>query len=170
MPTPSWDLAITIFFLIGVAFGYILQRDKIVTTLLSVYVALIITQAIAGNVQSFFMGETTLNNVWIKANANPFTIRTIIFVGVIMLISTKADLSSNRTKTALSPLEIILYSILTSGLILSSIFYFMPQESREAFMMASRMAKFVISNYTWWLILPVAVLIGSGFINKKSSD
>ena len=33
MPAPSWDLAISVFFLIGIAFGYILQREKIIATL-----------------------------------------------------------------------------------------------------------------------------------------
>ncbi|KKQ73417.1 MAG: hypothetical protein US94_C0034G0005, partial [Berkelbacteria bacterium GW2011_GWB1_38_5] len=60
MPTPSWDLAIVVFFLIGIAFGYILQREKIVATLLSVYVALVVTQVFSGNVLSFFQGDKTL--------------------------------------------------------------------------------------------------------------
>jgi len=170
MPTPSWDLAITVFFLIGIAFGYILQRDKIIATLLSVYVGLIITQAVAGNVQSFFMGESTLSNVWIKSNANPFTIRTVIFLAVIMLVSAKSGISGGKSKGLLSPLEVIIYSIFTSGLILSSLFYFMPAESREAFVMGSRMAKLVINNYIWWIVLPVLFMIASGFFRKNSSD
>ena len=55
MPGPSWDLAIAVFFLIGMTFGYILQREKIVATLLSVYVALVVTQIFAGNVFEFFL-------------------------------------------------------------------------------------------------------------------
>lgn len=170
MPTPSWDLAITVFFLICIAFGYILQRDKIVATLLSVYVGLIITQAVSGNVQSFFQGNSTLSNFWIKANANTFTIRAAIFLAVIMLVSAKSGISGGKSKGLLSPLEVIIYSIFTSGLILSSIFYFMPVESREAFMNASRLAKLVISNYTWWIVLPILFMVVMGFFHKGSSS
>jgi hypothetical protein len=171
MPTPSWDLAITVFFLIGIAFGYILQRDKIIATMLSVYVGLIITQAAAGNVQNFFQGESTLSSVWVKANASPFTIRAVIFIGVIMLVSAKSGISASKSsKGLLSPLEVIVYSIFTSGLILSSLFYFMPAESREAFVMGSRMAKLVINNYIWWILLPIAFMIVTSFFHKGSSD
>jgi len=170
MPTPSWDLAITVFFLMGIAFGYILQRDKIVATLLSVYVGLIITQAVSGNVQNFLQGDATLSNIWVKANASPFTIRAIIFIAVIMLVSAKSGISGGKSKGILSPLEVIVYSVFTSGLILSSLFYFMPAESREAFVMSSRMAKLVINNYIWWIILPIAFMVVSGFFRKGSSS
>lgn len=172
MPTPSWDLAITVVFIVGIAFGYILQKDKIVQTLLGVYVGLIMTQAVAGNIQHFFQGDTTLfNQVWIKANADPFTIRALIFLGTIMLVSTKANVSSNKAKGALSPLEIVVYSVLTTGLIVCSLFYFMPEEARTTFVMTSRMAKLVINNYIWWITLPVLFMLVSGFLNKdRSSD
>lgn len=172
MPTPSWDLAITVFFVLGAAFGYILQRDKIIATLLSVYVGLIVTQAFAGNLQDFFQGDKTLfNQIWIRSNTNPFTIRVVIFMAVIMLLSAKSGISGGKSKSGiLSPLEIIAYSILTTGLILSSIFYFMPIESREALMATSKMARLVINNYTWWILLPVALMIGTGFMHKSSSS
>ena len=171
MPTPSWDLAITVFFLMGIAFGYILQRDKIIATLLSVYVALIVTQAVSGNVHQFFQGDTTLfNQVWIRSNANPITIRIIVFSLVIILLSAKSSFSAGKTKGILSPIEIILYSFLTSGLILSSIFYFMPPESRDALVASSKMAKLVINYYAWWIIVPVIVMIVTGFFHKGSSS
>lgn len=171
MPTPSWDLAITVFFLIGIAFGYILQRDKIVVTLLSVYVGLIVAQAVSGNVHQFFQGDTTLfNQVWIRSNANPLTIRIAVFAAVIVLISAKSNFSAGKSKGILSPIEIIIYSILTSGLILSSIFYFMPPETREALVASSRMAKIVINYYTLWIILPVVFMIITGFFHKGSSS
>lgn len=170
MPTPSWDLAITVFFLIGIAFGYILQRDKIIATLLSVYVGLIVTQAVAGNVQSFFQGNSTLSSFWIRANTNDFTVRAAIFVAVIMLVSAKSGISAGKSKGLLSPLEVIIYSIFTSGLILSSLFYFMPAESREAFVMGSRMAKLVINNYIWWIVVPIVFMVVAGFFHKSSSN
>lgn len=169
MPTPSWNLAIIVIFVLGIAFGYILQRDKIVATMLSVYVALIVTQAISGTMQQFFEGQATLNKFWINLHASPFTIRLVIFMGVITLLSAKSGVSGGKTKGLLSPIEVVTYSILTTGLILSSIFFFMPPESRDAFSGASKMAGFIISHYVWWIVLPVIALIGMGFF-RKSSD
>lgn len=168
MPTPSWDLAITLFFLMGMAFGYILQRDKIVATLLSVYVALIVTQAFSGNLYQFFQGDKTLfNQVWIRSSANPFTVRALIFGATVVLLSAKSGIAAGKSKGLLSPLEVLVYSFLTTGLILSSLFYFMPPESRESFMAASKMAKLVIGNYAWWVLMPVVAMVVFGFFRKS---
>lgn len=167
MPTPSWDLAITVFFLVGLAFGYMLQRDKIIATLLSVYVGLIVTQVFSGQLQQFFAGDKTLfNQIWIKSNANPFTVRALIFGAVIILLSAKSGIGGGKSKGLLSPLEVITYSFLASGLILSSIFYFMPPESRDLIIQTSKMARLLINNYTWWVLMPVLALVIFGSFRK----
>lgn len=170
MPAPSWDLAISVFFLIGMAFGYILQREKIIATLLSAYVALVITQVFSGNVFEFFQGNKTIGSVWVQSGASPFSVRVIIFMAVITLLSAKGGIKGSTTKGLLSPIEIILLSFLTTGLILSSIFYFMPPESREAFIASSRLANLVIKYYIWWVVAPPLALIGLGFFRRSSSD
>lgn len=170
MPAPSWDLAIAVVFLIGIAFGYILQREKIIATLLSVYVGLVVTQVFAGNVSDFLQGSKTVSNMWVQSGASPFTVRVLIFMGVITLLSAKGGIKGANAKGLLSPIEIIILSFLTTGLILSSIFYFMPPESREAFMAASRLANIVIKYYIWWVLAPPVVLIALGFVRKTSSS
>lgn len=170
MPAPSWDLAITVFFLIGIAFGYILQREKIIATLLSVYVALVVTQVFSGNVFEFFQGNKTIGTVWVQSGASPFTIRVLIFMTTITLLSAKGGIKGSTTKGLLSPIEIILLSFLTTGLILSSIFYFMPPESREVFVVSSRLAGLVIKYYIWWVLAPPLALIGLGFFRRSSSS
>lgn len=171
MPTPSWNLAIVVFFLIGIAFGYILQREKIIATLLSVYVALVVTQIFSGGVYEFFQGDKTIfNQVWIKGGqTSPFSIKIIIFMAVIMLLSAKGGIAGTKSKGLLSPIEILILSFLTTGLILSSIFFFMPVETREAFVANSKLAGAVIKYYPWWVLTPAIVLIGLGFF-RKSSD
>ena len=170
MPAPSWDLAIIVFFLIGIAFGYILQREKIVATLLSVYVALIVTKVFAGNVFDFLQGSKTIGDTFVNSGASPFTVRAIIFMAVIMLLSAKGGISGTKSKGIMSPIEIFGLSFLTTGLILTSLFYFMPPESRDAFMANSRMATLVIKYYVWWIIVPVVVMIALGFLGRKSSS
>lgn len=170
MPTPSWNLAITVIFLMGIAFGYILQRDKIVTTMLSVYVALIVTQAFSGTLQGFFEGSKTLGQFWLNLHASSFTVRVIIFLGTITLLSAKSGISGGKSKGILSPIEVIIFSILTTGLILSSIFYFLPPEARDAFATSSKLAGLIVNYYMWWIMLPVVTLIGLGFFRKGGSS
>jgi cytochrome c oxidase subunit IV len=166
MPVPSWDLTLGVIFLTGIAFGYILQREKIVATLLSAYVALIITQAVAGNIQDFFQGERTINQFWLHFNASSFSVRTTVFLGTIVLLSSQAPFGGEKAKGLLTPLEIIIYSILTTGLIVCSVFYFMPAETRLAFTESSKIAALVIKNYTIWLVAPAGFMIVSSFFKK----
>ncbi len=168
MPAPSWDLAITVFFLIGIIFGYILQREKIVATLLATYVAIVVTQIFAGNVFDFFQGNKVLfNQVWIRSNSSPFSIRVILFMAVIALLSAKGGIAGTKSKGIMSPIEILSLSFLTTGLILSTIFYFMPLETREAFMATSRFASLVIKYYPAWILVPIITLIVLGFVRKS---
>lgn len=164
MPTmPSWDLIITLFFIVAIAYGFILQRDKTVITLISVYVGLVVVQVFAGPLQDFFAGEKTVfGQLFIKSSASPFTIKTLLFAAIIALVSAKSGLSS-KGESSISPLEIFGFSFLNAALIISSIFFFMPEGTRLTFIESSRLANFLISYHTWWIILPVIMLIVTGW-------
>ena len=168
MPAPSWNLAIAAVFLIGIAFGYILQKEKIIATLFSVYVSLVITSAASGLILQFFHGDKTFGQFWINANSSPFTVKAVLFIGVIMLLSTKVELTTAKTKGIISPLEIIIYSIMVTGLVLSTIFSFMPTETLGSFTTNSNLAKIVIQNQIWWIVGPVIFMFVSGFLHKGS--
>ena len=166
MNLPSWDLIITLFFIVTLAYGFIMQRDKTVITLISVYVALVIVQVMAEPIQEFFAGEkTVLGQLFIKSSASPFTIKTILFAAIIALVSTKSGLSS-KGESSISPIEIFGFSFLNAALILSSVFYFMPEATRDGYAEMSRLANFIINYHTWWIVLPVILLIITGW--KKS--
>ncbi len=108
--------------------------------------------------------------MWVQSGASPFTVRVVIFMAVITFLSAKGGIKGATAKGILSPIEIMLLSFLTTGLILSSIFYFMPPDSRESFMAASRLANLVIKYYIWWVLAPPVALIGLGFVRKTSSS
>lgn len=162
---PTWDLFLILFFIIGVAYGFILQRDKTVITLISVYVALVITQVLTGPIQEFFVGDRTiLGQFFIKANVSTFTVQTVLFAGIIALVSAKSGISGRDSGGGLmSPIEVFGFSVLNTALIASSIFYFMPEAMRAGFDETSRIAHFLIQYHIWWMILPIVLLIITGF-------
>lgn len=164
MPTlPTWDLFITLFFIIGVAYGFILQRDKVVLTTIAIYVALVITQTLTDPILQFFAGDRAiLNQVFIKGVNNAFAVKSVLFAIVITVVTTKSGLDGKSSGGLLTPVELLSYSFLNTALITSSIFYFMPEASRIAFAESSRLAAFVINHNTWWVILPIVLLIALG--------
>lgn len=160
---PSWDLFITLFFIIGLAYGFILQREKIVATLMSVYAALMVSQLLVDPVGQFFKGDKTLfNQIWIRSDTSPFTIRMVLFALIIVMLSAKGGIGGSRGRGAISHLEVLVYSALTTVFIVSSIFSFLPEPTRDAYAASSKLVDFIISHHDWWILIPVGALIFFG--------
>jgi hypothetical protein len=163
--TPSWDLFIILFFVVTVAYGFILQRERCVMTLLATYVAIVVTLAIAGSAQQFFAGDKTiLNQVWIRSNASPFTIQAAIFIVTIIILTARSGLKNSGTgRGIITPIEIFGFSFLNAGLILATLFSFLPVSDQISFANASKLASLIIKYQTWWIVLPVILMIITGF-------
>ncbi len=161
---PSWDLFITLFFVIGLAYGFILQRERIVATLMSVYAALVVSQLLVDPVGQFFKGDKTLfNQIWIRSDTSPFTIRVVLFILVIVLLSAKGGINSSKGRGAMSHFEVLIYSALNTVLIVSSIFSFLPEPTRDMYANGSKLVSTIIQYHDWWLLVPVGALIFFGF-------
>lgn len=157
---PSWDLFIALFLIIGVSYGFMLQREKVVITLVSIYAGIVVSQILTPLVQQFFVGDTTLfNSLFIKANASAFSIRSIIFGAIIILLTVKSGIAGVRVRGLMSPIEAGLYSILSSILILTTLISFMGDEERIRLLGASRIANLIYTYHIWWAVLPIVVLV-----------
>lgn len=166
---PTWDLFITLFFIIGIAYGLILQRDKTMVTLVSTYVALVVVNTVAPMLHSLLVGEQTImGQIFIRSNASEFTVSAVLFILIIAIMTTKSGLSGKDTASGLmSPIELFAYSFLSTMLILSSIFSFMPEVTRSSFAEGSKFASIIMQYEMWWMILPVVLIIVTGFIHKS---
>ena len=168
---PTWDLFITLFFVIGIAYGLILQKDKTILTMISTYVAIVIVNTISPYIHKLLVGEQTIaGQIFIKSNTNLFTVKIILFILIIALVSGKSGLSGKSTGGVLSPIELFAYSFLSTMLIISSIFSFMPDTTRESFIISSKFASIIMQYEIWWIILPVVLLIVTGFMHKSGGD
>lgn len=170
---PSWDLFIGLFFVINLAYSLILQRDKVLLTLISTYVALIISQNFSTIIGQLFIGDKTiLGGLWIKSSASPFIIQTTLYALTIVILTTKSGLGGNsgRRGGLLSPLEVIVYSFFTSALIISTILSFLPETDRDIFLAQSQIAKIIMDYHLWWLALPPVSLIVTGMRSSSHNS
>lgn len=166
--TPSWDLFITIFFIIGIAYGLMLQRERAIVTLITIYLGLVVTQVLTEPVSQFFLGEKTINSFFINSEVSPFTIQAVLFIGTVILVSTKTGLTGERSSTGLlSPLEVFSYSILNTALIATTLISYLPDGTRNQILEQSKMASFLAQYHMYWLLLPVAVIVFFGW-NRRS--
>jgi len=159
MQLPSVDVFIALIFLVGIGYGFLLKREKAITTLCSVYIGLVIASSFSQTIFDFFNGDKTIGgSVWIKSNASLSTISIIVFLLSILLISGAIN-SSNSKSGDISPIEVFFYSALTVALILSSVLGFLPEEVRNHYTEISRGAGYLYNFRTLIIVLPPLTLI-----------
>lgn len=165
---PSWDLFITLFVLASVAYGFMMQRERVMVTLLAIYVGVVVTQLLADPVAAFFAGDTTIaGSFFIRSSASPFTIHAVLFVGIVVLITLKSGLSGNRESGSLSTLEIMGYAVLNAALMVTILIGFLDPAAQHSFLTASKNATFLYAHRFWWFLAPIALMIIAGHHNRS---
>lgn len=164
MPLPTWDVFIAIAFALGIAYGFILRREKTITVLCSTYIGIVIASNFSEYLYELFNGNKFIaGQIWIKSNASLSTISISTLLIASFLISGAINSSSNKAGD-ISPFEVFIYSALNVALIVSSIIGFLPDTTRDSIITSSRVASIIHTYRTAWVILPPAALI---FLNFK---
>ena len=164
MPLPTWDVFIVIAFALGIAYGFILRREKTITVLCSTYIGIVIASNFSDYLFELFNGNKFIaGQIWIKSNASLSTISIAVLLISSFLISGAINSSSSKPGD-ISPFEVAIYSALNMALIVSSIIGFLPDSTRESVIISSRAAAILFAYRTAWVILPPAALI---FLNLK---
>jgi hypothetical protein len=167
MQLPSVDVFIGLFFLVGIAYGFLLQREKTITTLCSIYMGLVIANSFSKTLYDFFNGNSTIaNQVWIRGNASISTISIVLFLLSIILISASIN-SRNKKSDEISLLEVIVYSFLMVALILSSILGFLPELTRIHYREVSQAAEILWDYRTLFVLAPPVMLVVLNWKKKE---
>lgn len=151
---PSWDLFILIFFVVvSLLYGLTLGRDRIVVVLVSIYMALAVVQN--APFLKNFTATVTLNQ--------SFAFRITVFLGIFLILFFLLSHSGlvkilGQGSGRGSWWQVMLFSFLHVGLLLSVILSFLPEVARNELapitkaLFVSDMAKFV------WIIAPILVM------------
>lgn len=162
--TPSWDTFIILFFIALLAYGFLLQRDKAAIMMISIYMAIVVTAILVDPVAQFFAGEKTfLNQMFIKSNANSFTIQVAIFLLIVGFVSSRSGIEGRNNS---SMFELFGLSFLNAALIITTILMYMDPGKREAIAESSKTARLLLQYHTWWLATPVLFLVVTGWSKK----
>ena len=156
--TPTWDLFIILFFILAsIIYGFSLGRDRIIVILISIYMALAIVNyaPFLGN----YTAEVGVSGVFF------FRVSTFVasFMSLFFLMSRSALASTlgRRTRDG-SWYQVIIFSFLHVGLLISSVFSFLPSAITENLapltkqLFVNDLAMFV------WVILPILFMIAIG--------
>jgi hypothetical protein len=156
---PTWDLFLGIIVAITVLYGFMMQREKIITAMLACYMGMVVVNTWAEPIKSFFEGKTTIANTWIQSDASPSTIKIILFLIIVGLVAAKADIALGKESSMFAPIETILYSFITAILIAATVFNYMPPGTQDQIIASTRFVHYLKDFYTFWLIAPIAMII-----------
>jgi phosphotransferase system glucose/maltose/N-acetylglucosamine-specific IIC component len=163
---PTWDLFLGLFFAIGIAYSLML-REKAVTTLAAIYVGLVVSSVLSGNLQAFFAGDKPLfNQLFIRGDASPFAVQTAVLIGTVVFLTMKSSLSSVAGKGSYSPIELGIYGFFNAALLASTILSYASEATRATILESSRLAELLMNYQIWWLVLPVLFMIAIGFLKR----
>jgi len=166
MPLPTWDVFIGLAFVIGIAYGFILRREKTITTLCSTYIGIVIATNFSSYLYELFNGNKFIaNQIWIKSNASFSTVSIVTLLVSSFLIA--GAINSTKSKAGdISPIEVLIYSALNIALLTAMVIGFLPDATRAGVMEGSKLASFIYSWRTAWVIIPPFALILLNFRRK----
>lgn len=148
-----------IFVAITVLYGFMMQRDKIMAALLSCYMGMVVVSVWAEPIKQFFEGKKTIANTWIQSDASPATIKIILFLLIVGLVASKADIAVGRERSLAAPLETLFYSAITGILISASVFKYLPDATQTTILSQTHFVHYLKDYYTLWLLAPIIVIV-----------
>lgn len=166
MPLPTWDVFIGLAFVIGMAYGFILRREKVITSLCATYIGIVIATNFSDYLFQFFNGNRFIaGQLWIKSNASVGTIAIVTLLVSSFLVAGAVNSAKNKSGD-ISPLEVMVYSALNIALLISAVIGFLPEVSRANMLETSKMATIIFNYKTLWVVLPPLSLIILNFRRK----
>ena len=163
---PSWDVFIGLTFVLGIAYGFILKREKTITVLCSTYIAMVMAGSFTDYVFQFFHGNKVIaNQIWVKGNLSQSTVAIALFLIVLFFVSGAINSAASGSGD-LSPVKVIIYSALIMAIIISTIIGFLPEVTRNNVIAGSKVASIIYGFKTLWIIAPPISLVLLNFRRK----
>ncbi|MDP2683787.1 MAG: hypothetical protein Q8P20_01895 [bacterium] len=169
---PTWDLFIILFFVVAVfLYGLSLGRDRIIVILVSIYMALAIVE------HAPFLNSEWLHN-WINNLVNQFFVFQIsafliLFIVLFLIITRSALMKTIASSDSTGPWwQILLYSVLHVGLIVSIVLSYLPKETVDEVLAPLTKQIFTtdVALSIWMLGPVVAMIIFKGTASKKRKN
>jgi len=163
----TWDIGLLAALGILLAYSILIRKHKALAVLVSVYISYVMTTLWGDQVVQFFTGQRVAFNVWIQANASPFFIKAILFIILVLLLSSFVKLGGKRSKYSMP--EVVVYSICAvtlSGLLLVTL---MGEPYQSQVLAHSKILPILYTWRQWVLGLPVFAMILFGIYGNEES-
>lgn len=180
----TWDLFVVVFFLIIIAYSFIIGKNQTMKVIISTYVAILAADGIGSIVEKYLIGVNPLIQIFTvdKLSSALIILKIAIFVFTIVLLATRGgfDINLDEEKSTFFYIAMTsVYGILSAGLIVSTILIYTSGVSMiegtvdltntviYPVYQTSFLVKQMINQSHTWFSLPAVALIFSSFTNKS---
>ncbi|NQU83760.1 MAG: hypothetical protein HQ536_03535 [Parcubacteria group bacterium] len=151
---PSWDLFIVLFFVVAVLlYGLTLGRDRVLTILISIYMALAVVNT--APYLSTLKAEVNIGQI--------FAFKVVAFLGLFVilffLLARSALLHTFTRGGAGSWAQVFIFSVLHVGLLTSATLSFLPVAALGHLSETTQLVFTSEAGRFAWIILPIVAMI-----------
>ncbi|OGL78433.1 hypothetical protein A3J43_01235 [Candidatus Uhrbacteria bacterium RIFCSPHIGHO2_12_FULL_54_23] len=153
LTTPSWDVFILLFFLVGVfLYGIALGRNRVILILLSLYFALALYEvsSLIRGIGAALLGGNPLT---------PLITFFVLFLATFFVVGQSGAAKSLASDQMGSFFQTIIFSVFQVGLTISVGMMLLPPEMQERFSPVLRQIFIEQYGQALWLILPILGLL-----------
>jgi len=163
----SWNIFIVFCILVSVLYGFILQRNKIILSLINVYIALAVVTVVGPSFNNLMqkVGLVMLNETISARLFSVFLTQTFLFVALIILLSIRAEHAQAMADVKVSHPMILsfVYSALFALIVSSTIISFLSPELQANINAQSNIIAWIMAQKSLWIIFPVILMIISSY-------
>jgi len=184
----SWDLFIVVFFVIIVAYSFIIGRDSTLKVILGTYVAMIAADAIGELFQQYFSGSAMFMDILKMAAVGNETeatifVKVLVFILFVILFAVKGAFEVETTDDRSAAIRMslsVIYAVMSAGLVISAILMFVsgisfvagggPENASVALWdiySQSRLIRIMIQNSYLWFAVPALAFLMHSLYTKK---
>ncbi len=159
----SWDLFVIVFFVVIVAYSFIIGRDNTLKVILGTYVSIIAADAAGSLFATYFAGSALFLNILKFASVSNeqeavVLVKVTIFVVLVILFAVKGafevDTVDDRSAAIRMVLSVI-YAVMSAGLIISAILVFVSGVP----LISNNVGAITVANGGLWDIYTKSALI-----------
>ena len=168
---PTWDLVITIVFLVIAGYNFILQRERVVNLIISAYIGLALASVWGISLTSFLGSNSSLLTRLTDSDATLSSTQIGIFVIFTLVLTIKSEYAQIPKKSfgLFTPVFVVLFSIFSAFLIFASVFSFLDERTLLSLLEQSNLANLIYRFQLWFFVLPAILMIVTGFLTKSRS-
>jgi len=186
----TWDLFILAFFVIIVAYNFIIGKNRAMKVIVGTYLAILTADGI-GNLFSKYLGSSKVLEKVFKLfsiggiDKAEVTVKILVFVGVLVLLVIKGGFrvhAGDDFEGIIGAIMLGVFGFLSASLMLSTIIVFISGGSfvninsfpidptLYDFYQSSKFAKILIKHYNLWFVLPAIVFILTSLVSRQAIE